>query len=100
MVWHSFMLNPRNYLEDCIRYGLKDLWATGMPWNAVNAAIDTTFNYTVPEEARTNFSEATSHKWDNAEDSLTKDLYCPKCTQQLEVPWTTCCSSEKTSPTE
>ena len=49
MVWHSFMLNPRSYLEDCLRFGLKNLWTTGMPWQAVNASITTQFNYEVPE---------------------------------------------------
>ncbi len=100
MVWHSFMLNPRNYDEDCIRFGLKDLWATGMPWTAVNAAIDTKFNYIVPEEAKANFTRITRHAWNNAEDSMIKVLHCPRCSQQLDVPWTTCCQSEKTPAKE
>ena len=91
------MLNPRNYLEDCIRFGLKNLWATGMPWTAVNAAIDTSFNYNVTEEAKASFVGKTGHNWDNAEDSLTKALNCPRCSQMLEIPWTTCGASEKQS---
>ena len=97
MVWHAFMLNPRCYLEDCVRFGLKDLWATGIPWPAVNAAIDTSFNYTVPEEGMSMFLAKAGHNWNNAEDSLTKSIYCPRCQQQLEIPWTTCAQSEKTS---
>ncbi|TVY85990.1 Glycine-rich domain-containing protein, partial [Lachnellula willkommii] len=97
MVWHSFMLNPRNYLEDCIRFGLKNLWATGMPWKAVNAAIDTSFNYNVTDEAKASFVGKTGRNWDNAEDALTKALNCPRCSQMLEIPWTTC-SNEKQSP--
>ncbi len=100
MVWHAFMLNPRNYLEDCIRFGLKDLWATGMPWTAVNAAIDTSFNYIIPEEGKLAFVNKTRHNWNNAEDSLTKTLYCPRCTQKLDIPWTTCAQNEKTSRSE
>ncbi|KAH7336629.1 hypothetical protein BKA65DRAFT_479516 [Rhexocercosporidium sp. MPI-PUGE-AT-0058] len=99
MVWHSFMLNPQSYLEDCIRFGLKDLWATGMPWSAVNAAIDTRFNYTTPEEAKRNFAVA-GHEWENQMDPLTKVVSCPRCSQGVEVQWTTCCASEKTSPYE
>ncbi|KUJ24676.1 uncharacterized protein LY89DRAFT_605468 [Mollisia scopiformis] len=100
MVWHSFMLNPRNYEEDCVRFGLKDLWATGMPWIAVNAAIDTSFHYNVPEEAKTKFTQATRRHWNNAEDSLMKMVHCPRCSQQLDIPWTTCCQSEKTPAKE
>lgn len=94
------MLNPRNYLEDCIRFGLKDLWMTGLPWPTVNAAIDSSFNYTVPEEAKTRFATRTGHQWSNEEDSLTKKLSCPRCSQELNIPWTTCCQNEKTSAEE
>ncbi|TVY75725.1 Glycine-rich domain-containing protein, partial [Lachnellula suecica] len=100
MVWHSFMLNPRNYLEDCIRFGLKDLWATGMPWAAVNAAIDTSFNYNVPDEAKASFVGKTGYNWDNVDDTLTKSLNCPRCSQMLEIPWTTCGLNEKQSRQE
>lgn len=97
MVWHAFMLNPRNYLEDCIRFTLPDLWATGMPWKTVNAAIDTSFKYNVPNEGKKRFVAATGQKWSNAEDPQTKTLFCPRCTQQLAIPWTTCGKSEKPS---
>ncbi|KAF7864055.1 hypothetical protein EAF04_007020 [Stromatinia cepivora] len=97
MVWHSLMLNPRNYLEDCIRFGLKDLWATGMPWHAVNAAIDTNFNYQVPEAAKERFTNATGHHWSNAKDHFAKALNCPRCAQALKIPWTTCATNEKPS---
>jgi hypothetical protein len=94
------MLNPRNYLEDCIRFGLKNLWMTGMPWPAVNDAIDSNFKYTVPEEALTTFVTKTEHDWKNEEDSPTKKVQCPKCNQELNIPWTTCCQGEKTSVRE
>lgn len=97
MVWHSLMLNPRSYLEDCMRFGLKDLWATGMPWHAVNAAIDTYFNYQVPEAAKERFANATGHHWSNSKDHTSKKLNCPRCTQELKIPWTTCTTNEKPS---
>jgi hypothetical protein len=90
MVWHAFMLNPRNYLEDCLRFGLKDLWSTGMPWTAVDSAIDSSFNYNIPEEGKANFIGKTDHNWNNADDSLNKSLQCPQCSNKLEVPWTSC----------
>ncbi|KAH8774025.1 hypothetical protein BGZ57DRAFT_894252 [Hyaloscypha finlandica] len=100
MVWHAFMLNPRNYLEDCVRFGLKDLWATGLPWPAVNAAIDTSFNYEVPDEGKKAWTAKTGRHWTNAQDSLVKNLQCPRCNQQLEIPWTTCSQGEKPSMSE
>jgi len=100
MVWHAFMLNPRNYLEDCVRFGLKDLWATGLPWPAVNAAIDTSFNYEVPDEGKKAWTAKTGRHWTNALDSLVKNLQCPRCNQQLEIPWTTCSQGEKPSMSE
>lgn len=97
MVWHAFMLNPRNYLEDCIRFGLKHLWASGMPWPAVNEAIDTSFKYTVPEEGKETFCNMTGLSWNNADDPMSKTLYCPRCTQKLDIPWTTCARDNRAS---
>jgi hypothetical protein len=71
-----------------------------MPWAAVNAAIDTSFNYTASEAAVSNFISKTGHDWKNSENSLTKKIQCPRCVQELNIPWTTCCQSEKTSTKE
>ena len=38
MVWHSHMLNPRAYLEDCLRNGQMHMWRTalcGKRWRTV-----------------------------------------------------------------
>jgi len=94
MVWHAFTLNPRSYLEDCIRFNLKNLWATGFPWHAINAAIDTSFNYDIPDSGKAEFVAQTGHNWSNSDDSLKKKLHCPRCTHQLEIPWTTCCDDK------
>ncbi|TKA29017.1 hypothetical protein B0A50_03429 [Salinomyces thailandicus] len=46
MVWHAYMLNPRAYLEDCLRNGRMRLWHTRMPWQAAAECIDSqTFDY-------------------------------------------------------
>jgi hypothetical protein len=100
MVWHAFMLNPRNYLEDCIRFGVPNLWATGMPWKVVNEAMDVNFNYVVGDDAKVSFVNTTGYNWDNAEDSTLKKLNCPRCQQALEIPWTTLGLSEKPSDSE
>jgi hypothetical protein len=91
------MLNPRNYLEDCLRYGLKDLWTTGFPFNVVNGAIDIRFNYTVPDAAKDSWTKSTGLHWENASDSMTKDVRCPRCGTMMKVPWTTCGLPEDSS---
>jgi hypothetical protein len=35
MVWHSFMLNPRSYYDDCFALGLPGMLAVAFPWEAV-----------------------------------------------------------------
>lgn len=99
MVWHAFMLNPRTYLEDCLRFGLRNLWTTGMPWQVVNAAIDTKFNYEVPEEAKAAWTASTGRVWDNLEDQMTECIKCPRCSADLTIPWTTCGLPEQNDST-
>lgn len=90
MVWHTHMLNPRAYLEDCIRTGRRALWLGGLPWATVNAAIDnTTFAYNAQEAAKTRWERATGLQWENTECPMTKQVSCPSCTTTLDVPWTT-----------
>jgi hypothetical protein len=35
MVWHSFMLNPRCYYDDCFALGLPGMLAVAFPWKAI-----------------------------------------------------------------
>ncbi|KAH8682222.1 hypothetical protein BX600DRAFT_37569 [Xylariales sp. PMI_506] len=90
MVWHAHMLNPRDYLEDCMRLGRSELWTGGFPWKAVNEAIDTSFDYNVSDDCIKNWTAATGRAWDNTEDPATKKLKCPACLEPHDVPWTTC----------
>ncbi|TID07698.1 Glycine-rich domain-containing protein 2 [Colletotrichum higginsianum] len=90
MVWHTHMLNPRAFLEDSIRWGLRTLWTTGMPWAQVNQAIDSKFNYEASDLARSNWERTTGRSWDNIEEPMVKSLQCPSCKRAMEVPWTTC----------
>ncbi|KAJ8127435.1 hypothetical protein O1611_g6200 [Lasiodiplodia mahajangana] len=91
MVWHAHMLNPRAYFEDCMRRGLKELWHLGMPWQLVNDAIDTQFDYNVSFECMARWEETTNRKWDNVDDPFTKVLPpCPECNTPNVVPWSTC----------
>lgn len=88
MVWHAYMLNPRVYLEDCLRLGKMSLWATGMPWEAINASIDDqTFDYTPGIFAQTHFEFKNSLSWDNLQDLPHKVICCPLCRTDLECLW-------------
>lgn len=60
------MLNPRKYLEDCIRYGKMCVWGAGFPWELLDEQIDgTTFDYTATEEASRYFESQVGSSWDN-----------------------------------
>ena len=62
MVWHSYMLNPRAYLEDCVRLGRMALWYTRMPWNAVAECINpSTFAFEAGAVAEGTFTRLTGH---------------------------------------
>ncbi|KAJ5287682.1 Protein of unknown function DUF1399 [Penicillium angulare] len=89
MVWHSHMLNPRNFLEDCIRYGKMSIWRTGFPFEAVNASIrDNTLEYLTSAGCQEAFEREMKVKWDNLEDPPTKTIKCPRCGQDNSVAWT------------
>ena len=89
MVWHSHMLNPRSFLEDCIRYGRMSTWRTGFPFEAVNDCInDRTLEYRVQGQAQMLFEQQLNLKWDNIHDPPTKDLQCPRCRKVKSIPWT------------
>lgn len=91
MVWHSYMLNPRNYFEDCLRYNTMDFWATGMPWTAVDAAIDNaTFEYNCNNEARQSFEAKTGFPWNSLDGPSTVRIPCPRCNTEVQAPLTTC----------
>ncbi|SPO00748.1 related to large-conductance mechanosensitive channel [Cephalotrichum gorgonifer] len=88
MVWHTHMLNPRAYLEDCIRFGRRALWLGGIPWATVNDAIDTSFTYSVTAAARSRWELATGLPWENTDCPMMKSIECPRCLGRFEVEWT------------
>ena len=93
MVWHSYMLNPRDFLEDCIRHQKMNFWREGLPWAGINNCIDNnTFKYVASDEARQLFETDTGHSWDSIHDPPNLSLDCPSCNRSLSIPWTTCTS--------
>lgn len=58
MVWHSFMLNPRLFMENCQNHVIHQL---RMPWKLVHQAIDNrNWTFTPDEEASNKFEELNS----------------------------------------
>ncbi|CAH0036551.1 unnamed protein product [Clonostachys solani] len=94
LIWHTHILNPRNYLEDAMRRGLPKLWVGGIPWDLIDLCIssdpNSLFEYQAPEEAKNNWTSQTGLEWDNLDGSPYIELACPVCKEITPVPWTTC----------
>ena len=89
MVWHAHQLNPRNYLEDCLRYGKMQFWRTGLPWAAIDSCINNiTFEFQVGADARQNFESGTGCSWHSLDDELRGRLDCPLCSKRHTFLWT------------
>ncbi|KAL2195576.1 hypothetical protein P885DRAFT_40172 [Corynascus similis CBS 632.67] len=95
MVWHTHMLNPRAFLEDSMLAGMRHFWATGMPWDLINKAIDNDFNYNVSPECISRWTQQTGLAWENAKDPMSKTVRCPRCSASIHIPWTTCKLSQR-----
>ena len=88
MVWHAYQLNPRDFLEDCIRYGKLKFWRTGFPWAAVNSCINNdNFEFMATNQAIGLFESKTGHSWNNIDDQ-NLCINCPSCSRPHTVPWT------------
>ncbi|KAI1328963.1 hypothetical protein F5Y16DRAFT_367741 [Xylariaceae sp. FL0255] len=102
MVWHAHMLNPRAYLEDCMRQGQRELWHAGMPWKVINDAIDSKFSYAVSKDVMNRWQNSTGRQWINEDDPSTQRLpACSECGQENNYArWTTCGSPQGPHETE
>jgi hypothetical protein len=90
MIWHSYSLNPRAYLEDCIREGRMRLWHTPFPLKAVADHIDSSaYHYEVEKQAISGFTEQTGLSWDNLDGPDSANIQCHACGAQNTAPWTT-----------
>lgn len=90
MVWHSYLLNPRDFLEDCLRYKKMNFWKNGLPRLTIDACIDNdSFEYSANLEAQSTFQRQTGLAWDSLNDATAKVVPCPNCKRELACPWTT-----------
>ena len=86
MVWHAYMLNPRDFLEDCLRQGKMKFWRAGLPWSAINSSIDNNnFDYSASEAAKKHFEDRTGCPWNSLDDVSDATIECPSCRRQLSV---------------
>ncbi|MCJ1438696.1 hypothetical protein MMC27_008086 [Xylographa pallens] len=91
MVWHAYMLNPRSFFADCMRSGKMRFWQAGLPWEAINSAIDSnTFEYNPGPKAMKSFTAQTLRRWNNLDEDTLVALSCPKCRGEVAAPLTTC----------
>ncbi|KAI5201490.1 hypothetical protein E4T42_02282 [Aureobasidium subglaciale] len=91
MVWHSYMLNPRAYLEDCAREGRMKMWHTPFPSRTVAEYIDpSTYYYEVGDAVTSEFEEQTGLHWDNLDDPNETIIKCPHCLASNTTIWTRC----------
>ena len=89
MVWHAYMLNPRDFLEDCLRQGKMRFWRAGLPWAVINSCIDNnTFEFRASDLAMERFEDKTGYRWDSLIDSPKATIDCPSCRRKLYVPRT------------
>ncbi|KAG8914658.1 hypothetical protein FRC00_011744 [Tulasnella sp. 408] len=114
MVWHTYMLNPRSYYEDCIRKlpgllrigyvaaetALEELAHPHRPLHrsfplmqlAGSVARDTLHPHPPSEGRVAAFNSFTGQPFDPPIDTTSEDtvvVFCPSCSQPNTIPWIT-----------
>lgn len=76
MVWHSFLLNPRLFLNNCSK---EPLFSVRFPWKHIHNAIDNTeWAFNLPPAAAANYEEASGFAPNLFNDIISwKDLTSP-----------------------
>ncbi|KAG8927127.1 hypothetical protein FRC01_007980 [Tulasnella sp. 417] len=94
MVWHTYMLNPRTYYEDCLRKLPGLLRIGSLPLMQLAGSIDSeTLLPHPPSESRVAaFAAFTGQPFDcplNTTSEETVPVYCPSCSESNVIPWIT-----------
>jgi len=89
MVWHAYLLNPRDFLDDCLRLDRLWFWRAGFPWEAIDQCITESLDFVASPAAVKSFTNRTGRPWDSNEEPNHKNLVCPACEKKIALPWTT-----------
>ncbi|KAG9039007.1 hypothetical protein FS837_001144 [Tulasnella sp. UAMH 9824] len=94
LVWHTYMLNPRTYYEDCLRKLPGLLRIGSLPLMQLAGSIDSeTLLPHPPSEGRVAaFASLTGQPFDcplNTISDETVPVYCPNCSHSNPIPWIT-----------
>ncbi|KAG8922086.1 hypothetical protein FRC01_014503, partial [Tulasnella sp. 417] len=94
MVWHTYMLNPRTYYEDCLRKlpGLLKVGSFPLLQLAGSVDQDTLLPHPPSESRVAAFSSLTGQPFDppaNTTSEETVAVFCPSCSQANSIPWIT-----------
>ena len=89
LVLHSYMLNPHDFLHDCLRCGAVSLWKAGFPWDLVARNINkTSLRYEPSASTVATFERRTGLKWRCETLESYTTLTCPGCSSPVSVEWT------------
>lgn len=87
MVLHSYMLNPRDFLQDCLHQDLLSVWKAGFPWDLVEANLNPeTFAYEPPQRCIEKYERTSGERWDGINDDPAT-IRCPTCSLENTFPW-------------
>ncbi|KAG9048660.1 hypothetical protein FS837_012288 [Tulasnella sp. UAMH 9824] len=94
MVWHTYMLNPRTYYEDCLRKlpGLVKIGSFPLLQLAESIDQETLLPHPSSESRVAAFSSLTGQSFDpptNTTSEETVTLFCPSCSEANSIPWIT-----------
>ncbi|CZR61581.1 uncharacterized protein PAC_11478 [Phialocephala subalpina] len=93
LVWHSYLLTPLIYWEDCMRTGKRGLWEAEFPWIALLETIDDETHQFKPSlDAQEHFQKNTGSYFSFEKTLSSKlgeaiTLVCPFCSADNTTPW-------------
>ncbi|KAG8985449.1 hypothetical protein FRB94_004854 [Tulasnella sp. JGI-2019a] len=92
MVWHTYMLSPRIYQEDCLRMhpGLRKIGSFPLLQMCSTIDHETLLPHPPTQSRSFAFRSFTGESFDppirtGFEDTVT--IYCPNCSKDIPVPW-------------
>ncbi|KAG8850375.1 hypothetical protein FRB96_000439 [Tulasnella sp. 330] len=92
MVWHTYLLSPRTYFEDCLRMhsGLEKMGSFPLLQMCSTIDVETLLPNPPGESRSTLFKSLTGESFDpptrtTPEDAIT--IHCPSCSKGISTPW-------------